>query len=127
MKFWSNNLTSVKKCQAISKIAEVNGHSWIPFIGEDHAAMSSTGNAVTDFFRPLSQMRNWSHQSWTCFVHIVSDSTIVFKDKSWAAKPSLLPEYSLRQSVFGSVQAAMSGAQIAGIAGASSSFRWEEQ
>eukprot|EP00959_Pyramimonas_sp_CCMP1952_P115417 2412817-Pyramimonas_sp.AAC.1 len=89
--------------------------------------MSSTGKPVTDFFRPISQMRNGSHQSWTCSVHIASNSTIVFKDTSGAAKPSLMPEYSLRESVFGSVQAAMNGAQIAGIAGTSSSFRWEEQ
>eukprot|EP00959_Pyramimonas_sp_CCMP1952_P408175 8554476-Pyramimonas_sp.AAC.1 len=39
----------------------------IPFTGEDLAAMSSTGKPVADFFRPLSQMRNGSHQSWTCF------------------------------------------------------------
>eukprot|EP00959_Pyramimonas_sp_CCMP1952_P442990 9273741-Pyramimonas_sp.AAC.1 len=71
-------------------------------------------------------MRNGSHLGWTCSVHIVSDSTIVFKDKSGPAKPSLLPEYSLRNSVFGIVQEAMGGAQIAGIVGASSRFRWEE-
>eukprot|EP00959_Pyramimonas_sp_CCMP1952_P263281 5505763-Pyramimonas_sp.AAC.1 len=72
--------------------------------------MSSTGKPVTDFFRPLSQMRNGSHHN-----------------TSGAAKPSLIPEYNLRQSVFGSVQAAMSGAQIKGIAGTSASFRRGEQ
>eukprot|EP00959_Pyramimonas_sp_CCMP1952_P225341 4712654-Pyramimonas_sp.AAC.1 len=89
--------------------------------------MSSTGKPVTDFFRPLSQMRNGSHHSWSCSIHIVSDSTIVFKDASGAPKSSLMPEYNLRQSVFGSVQAAMSGAQIKGIAGASASFRRGDQ
>eukprot|EP00959_Pyramimonas_sp_CCMP1952_P412543 8644952-Pyramimonas_sp.AAC.1 len=71
-------------------------------------------------------MRNGSHLGWTCSVHIVPDSTIVFKDQSGPAKPSLLPEYNQRNSVFGSVQQAMSGAQISGIADASSRFRWEE-
>eukprot|EP00959_Pyramimonas_sp_CCMP1952_P105142 2197724-Pyramimonas_sp.AAC.1 len=98
MKYWSNNLAFVEECQAISKIADVSGHSWIPFLGEDLAAMSSTGKPVTDFFRPFSQMRNGSHLGWTCSVHILSDSAIVFKDKSGPAKPSLLPEYSLRNS-----------------------------
>eukprot|EP00959_Pyramimonas_sp_CCMP1952_P294113 6151574-Pyramimonas_sp.AAC.1 len=98
MKCWSNSLTFVKKCQVITKIAEVNGHSWILFMGEDLTAMSSTGEPVTDFFRPLSQMRNGSQHSWTCSVHFVSDSTNVFKDTSGAAKPSHMLEYSLRQS-----------------------------
>eukprot|EP00959_Pyramimonas_sp_CCMP1952_P363089 7603076-Pyramimonas_sp.AAC.1 len=127
MNVWSNTLTFVKKCQAITKIAEVNGRSWIPFTGEDPAAMSSTGKPVTDLFRPRSQMRNGSHHRWSCYVHIVSDSTIVFKDASGAPKSSLIPEFNLRQSVFGSVQAAISGAQIKGIAGASANFRWGEQ
>eukprot|EP00959_Pyramimonas_sp_CCMP1952_P071725 1498163-Pyramimonas_sp.AAC.1 len=38
LRFWSNNLDFVQKCQAIAKIAEVHGHSWIPFTGEDLAA-----------------------------------------------------------------------------------------
>eukprot|EP00959_Pyramimonas_sp_CCMP1952_P306906 6423314-Pyramimonas_sp.AAC.1 len=44
--------------------------------------MSFTGKPVMDFFRPLSQMRNGSQHSWSCSIHIVSDSTIVFKDAS---------------------------------------------
>eukprot|EP00959_Pyramimonas_sp_CCMP1952_P170335 3559055-Pyramimonas_sp.AAC.1 len=41
-------------------------------------------------------------------------------------KNSLLPEYNLRESVFGSVQDAMSGAQISNIRDASSKFRWDQ-
>eukprot|EP00959_Pyramimonas_sp_CCMP1952_P141184 2954997-Pyramimonas_sp.AAC.1 len=43
---------------------------------------------------------------------------------SGAAKPSLMPEYSLRESIFGSAQTAKSGAQINGIAAASANCRW---
>eukprot|EP00959_Pyramimonas_sp_CCMP1952_P115938 2423735-Pyramimonas_sp.AAC.1 len=89
--------------------------------------MSPTGKHVTDFFRPLTQAQSGSYHSWSCSVHIVSDSTIVFKDASGAPKSSLVPEFNLRQSVFGSVQAAISGAQIKGIAGASATFRRGEQ
>eukprot|EP00959_Pyramimonas_sp_CCMP1952_P115331 2410540-Pyramimonas_sp.AAC.1 len=46
---------------------------------------------------------------------------------SGAPKSSLMPEYNLRESVFGSAQAAMSGAQIKGIAAAFANFRWGEQ
>eukprot|EP00959_Pyramimonas_sp_CCMP1952_P339988 7120415-Pyramimonas_sp.AAC.1 len=110
MRFWSSNLDFTKKCQAITKIAEVNGHSWIPFTGEDLAATSSTGKLVTDFFRPLTQMKNGPHHSRSCSVHIVYDSTTTFNDASRAAKPSLMPEFNLRDSVFGSAQSAKSGA-----------------
>eukprot|EP00959_Pyramimonas_sp_CCMP1952_P177456 3709432-Pyramimonas_sp.AAC.1 len=58
LRFWSGNLDFAGKCQAIPKIAEVHGHSWIPFTGEDLATMSYTGKCVTDFFRPLTQMMN---------------------------------------------------------------------
>eukprot|EP00959_Pyramimonas_sp_CCMP1952_P275940 5767501-Pyramimonas_sp.AAC.1 len=98
LRFWSNGLDFAKKCQAITKIAEVHGHSWIPFTGEDLAAMSSTGKSSTDFFPPLTQMKNGSHRSWSCYDHIVSDSTIAFRDASGTAKPSLMPEYNLRNS-----------------------------
>eukprot|EP00959_Pyramimonas_sp_CCMP1952_P392469 8224328-Pyramimonas_sp.AAC.1 len=58
LRFWSGNLDFAEKCQAITKIAEVRGHSWIPFTREDLATMSSTGKSVTDYFRPLTQMKN---------------------------------------------------------------------
>eukprot|EP00959_Pyramimonas_sp_CCMP1952_P057202 1193975-Pyramimonas_sp.AAC.1 len=115
MKYWANKLTFIKKCQAISQIAKVNRHSWIPFVGEDLAAMSSTGKPVTDFFRPLCLMRNGSKTSWSYSVHIVSDSTIAFKDGPGKIKSSLLPEYNLRETVFGSIQEAMGGAQMSNI------------
>eukprot|EP00959_Pyramimonas_sp_CCMP1952_P338150 7081483-Pyramimonas_sp.AAC.1 len=60
--------------------------------------MSDTGKPVTDFFRPLSLMRNGSKTSWSCSVHIVSDSTSAFKDGPGKMKNSLLPEYNLRES-----------------------------
>eukprot|EP00959_Pyramimonas_sp_CCMP1952_P110595 2313639-Pyramimonas_sp.AAC.2 len=85
--------------------------------------MSSTGKLVTDFFRPLAQMKNGPHHSWSCSVHIVSVSTITFKGASGAAKPSLMPEFNLRESVFGSAQSAKSGAQLNDIAAASANFR----
>eukprot|EP00959_Pyramimonas_sp_CCMP1952_P335242 7019660-Pyramimonas_sp.AAC.1 len=75
----------------MSQIAKVDGHSWIPLIGEDLAAMSNTGEPVAEFFRPLSQMRNGSKFSWSCSVHIVSDSTIVVKDGPGKMLKSLLP------------------------------------
>eukprot|EP00959_Pyramimonas_sp_CCMP1952_P201322 4210165-Pyramimonas_sp.AAC.1 len=84
--------------------------------------MSSTGKSVTDFFRPLTQMKNGSYRSWSCSVRIVSDSTITFKDASGAPKPSLMPEYHLRNSVFGSAQSAKSGALLNGIAADSANF-----
>eukprot|EP00959_Pyramimonas_sp_CCMP1952_P145949 3055837-Pyramimonas_sp.AAC.1 len=59
--------------------------------------MSSTGKPATDCFRPLRQMRCGSRVAWTCSIHSVSDSTIVFKGRSGPAKPSLCPEYNLRE------------------------------
>eukprot|EP00959_Pyramimonas_sp_CCMP1952_P138567 2900354-Pyramimonas_sp.AAC.1 len=72
-------------------------------------------------------MRNGSHLSWSCSVHIVSDSTIAFKGASGTAKPSLMPEYNLRNSAFGSAQSAKSGALLNGIAATSANFRRGEQ
>eukprot|EP00959_Pyramimonas_sp_CCMP1952_P273389 5714354-Pyramimonas_sp.AAC.1 len=112
LRFGSGNLDLAEKCQAITKIAEIHGHPWIPFTGKDLATMSSTGKSVTDFFQPLTQMENGSYRSWSCSVHIVSDSTITFKDASGAPKPSLMPEYHMRNSVFGSAQSAKSGALL---------------
>eukprot|EP00959_Pyramimonas_sp_CCMP1952_P374297 7838678-Pyramimonas_sp.AAC.1 len=56
------------------------------------------GKPVTDFFRPLSLMRNGPNTSWSCSVHIVSDSTSVFKGAPGKMKNSLLPDYNLRNS-----------------------------
>eukprot|EP00959_Pyramimonas_sp_CCMP1952_P379224 7943724-Pyramimonas_sp.AAC.1 len=88
--------------------------------------MSSTGKPVAGFFRPLSQMRNGSNHAWSCSIHIVSDSIIVFKDRAGKPKPSLCPEFNLREKVFGSIQQTMSGAQIPSILEASSKFRWDQ-
>eukprot|EP00959_Pyramimonas_sp_CCMP1952_P185658 3881759-Pyramimonas_sp.AAC.1 len=41
-------------------------------------------------------------------------------------KPSLFPEYNLRETVFGSAQGAMSGALISAIRDASSEFQWDK-
>eukprot|EP00959_Pyramimonas_sp_CCMP1952_P402615 8436783-Pyramimonas_sp.AAC.1 len=71
-------------------------------------------------------MRNGSNISWSCSVHIVSDSTIAFKDAPRKLKNSLLPEYNLRKSVFGSARHAMSGAQISNIRDASSKLQWDQ-
>eukprot|EP00959_Pyramimonas_sp_CCMP1952_P296515 6202997-Pyramimonas_sp.AAC.1 len=87
--------------------------------------MSDTGKPVTDFFRPLCLMNSGSHSYWSYSVHIVSDSTIVFKGGPGKAKPSpLLPECNLREHAFGSSQNAISGALASAIRGASSNFQW---
>eukprot|EP00959_Pyramimonas_sp_CCMP1952_P127246 2661705-Pyramimonas_sp.AAC.1 len=48
--------------------------------------MSDTGKPVTDFSRPLCLMRSGSKTFWSYYVHIVSGSTIVFKDGPGKAK-----------------------------------------
>eukprot|EP00959_Pyramimonas_sp_CCMP1952_P433624 9080444-Pyramimonas_sp.AAC.1 len=70
--------------------------------------------------------KNGSKISWSCSVHIVSLSTIEFKDGPGKMKNSLLPECNLRESVFGSVPDAMNGAQISNIRDAPSKFRWDQ-
>eukprot|EP00959_Pyramimonas_sp_CCMP1952_P129386 2705746-Pyramimonas_sp.AAC.1 len=76
LKFCSSNLDFAEKCQASTRVAEVHGHSWIPFTGEDLATMSAMGEPVADFFRPLTKMKTGHSHRWSCSIHVVSDSTI---------------------------------------------------
>ena len=79
LKTWTANLSFQGKCQAITRIARVNGHGWLPITGEDIAAMSRTGRPPTDFFRPLWRAKfNKNHEFWTASIHLVSDSTVSF-------------------------------------------------
>eukprot|EP00959_Pyramimonas_sp_CCMP1952_P469839 9495654-Pyramimonas_sp.AAC.1 len=39
LKAWACKLSFCQRCQAITDITRQNGHSWIPFVGEDLAAM----------------------------------------------------------------------------------------
>eukprot|EP00959_Pyramimonas_sp_CCMP1952_P040537 847631-Pyramimonas_sp.AAC.1 len=54
-------------------------------------------------------MESGTYKCWSYSVHIVSDSTISFRESSKKKKPSLLPEYHLREQVHGSSQTIMSG------------------
>eukprot|EP00959_Pyramimonas_sp_CCMP1952_P406630 8522525-Pyramimonas_sp.AAC.1 len=94
---WAIKLTFLQKYQAIAQIARVNGHSWIPFVGEDIATMMSAGEPAADFFHPLCVMESGRYRCWSYSVHIASGSTISFRELSKKKKPSLLPEYHLRE------------------------------
>eukprot|EP00959_Pyramimonas_sp_CCMP1952_P066052 1379227-Pyramimonas_sp.AAC.1 len=55
-----------EKCQAIIQIARQNGHPWVPFVGEDIAAMVKTGQAPASFFHPLCKMQaTKKHKFWS--------------------------------------------------------------
>eukprot|EP00959_Pyramimonas_sp_CCMP1952_P427042 8944204-Pyramimonas_sp.AAC.1 len=73
-------LTFQEKCQAITQIARQNGHSWVPFVGEDIiAAMMKTGQAPANFSHPLCKMQHKKCNFWSCTAHLVSDSTVLVK------------------------------------------------
>eukprot|EP00959_Pyramimonas_sp_CCMP1952_P065868 1375116-Pyramimonas_sp.AAC.1 len=67
-----------EKRQAITRLAEVNGHGLIPYDGEDLAAMARPGKAPTAFFRPLTKLPNRAYTFWSAAIHIASDSTRTF-------------------------------------------------
>eukprot|EP00959_Pyramimonas_sp_CCMP1952_P389158 8154049-Pyramimonas_sp.AAC.2 len=60
-------------------------------------------------------------------IHIASDSTIAFRDETKENKSSLLPEFRLREHVFGSSQNIMSGALASAIQETASSFNWSKR
>eukprot|EP00959_Pyramimonas_sp_CCMP1952_P422192 8844233-Pyramimonas_sp.AAC.1 len=52
---------------------------------------------------------------WSYSAHIVSDSTIAFRDASKKNKPSFLPEYHLREHEHGMSRKIMSGCMAPGL------------
>eukprot|EP00959_Pyramimonas_sp_CCMP1952_P375687 7868356-Pyramimonas_sp.AAC.2 len=71
-------------------------------------------------------MDNGAQKYWSYSVHIVSDSTISFRDASKKNKPSLLPEYNLREHVHGSSQKIMSGCMAPDLQDEASQFNWDQ-
>eukprot|EP00959_Pyramimonas_sp_CCMP1952_P034178 716279-Pyramimonas_sp.AAC.1 len=65
-------------CHAIAMMAEVHGHVWIPYSGEDLAARIRTGRPPRDVLRPVEQR---THRGFKCLgavTHMISDSTCKF-------------------------------------------------
>eukprot|EP00959_Pyramimonas_sp_CCMP1952_P273311 5712686-Pyramimonas_sp.AAC.1 len=77
--------------------------------------MMAAGKSVTDLFHPLCLMDRGAYKFWSYSVHIVSDSTTSFRDASKKNKPSLLPEYHLREQVQGISQNIMGGCMAPGL------------
>ena len=70
LKTWAHELaTFQEKAQAITQLARVNGHSWIPFTGEDLASMARTGLDPTEFFHPLCLMAHKRYKFWSTTVN----------------------------------------------------------
>ena len=74
-------LSFIEKCQAITRLAEVMGHGWMPVGGEDFAEMARTGRHPNQFFRPLTEVPHKKYTFTTLGVHIVGDSTLNFTIK----------------------------------------------
>eukprot|EP00959_Pyramimonas_sp_CCMP1952_P318137 6657489-Pyramimonas_sp.AAC.1 len=45
---WTCKLSFLERRQAITQVARKCGHAWIPFVGEDIAAMMATGKSIQD-------------------------------------------------------------------------------
>eukprot|EP00959_Pyramimonas_sp_CCMP1952_P341277 7149423-Pyramimonas_sp.AAC.1 len=59
-------------------MAEVHGHGWIPYSGEDLVAMIRTGRPPRDFLRPLEQRTHRGVKGLGAVTHLISDSTCRF-------------------------------------------------
>eukprot|EP00959_Pyramimonas_sp_CCMP1952_P410919 8611305-Pyramimonas_sp.AAC.1 len=91
-------------CQAIARLAEVHGHGWIHFSGEDLAAMARTGRPPRKLFRPLTQGTHQGHKYWTAAIHRIFDSTCQFRnaqEKRFGGSAG--PPYFMREDLHGLV------------------------
>eukprot|EP00959_Pyramimonas_sp_CCMP1952_P294250 6154899-Pyramimonas_sp.AAC.1 len=59
-------------------MAEVHGHGWFPFSGEDLAAMVRTGRPPRDVFSLLEQSTHRGDKYVGSVMHLMSDSTCKF-------------------------------------------------
>eukprot|EP00959_Pyramimonas_sp_CCMP1952_P355062 7437673-Pyramimonas_sp.AAC.1 len=88
--------------------------------------MMVTNKYVKDLFHPLCLMDHQHYKFWSCSVHIVSDSTIAFRNAPKKVTNSLLPQFYMQDHVRGISSKIMSGCMAPGLREEAKTHKWEE-